>query len=113
MGDKLKNTVSPALTDGVLSWCEGDAFRIRLKIKLMSQGSEVDLDGYSAEVKFSGADGGDVHKFECEVENGAVTLDFTDAVSSEFLPGRYVFSVVVKKDGERSTVVRSSPAIVW
>ncbi len=110
----INNTVSPEFSNGVLSWCEGDVFSFYIRPHLSSAGMPVDdLTGYSAEVKFSYPAGGVVHTFTCDLSDGRAKLDFTSAVTSKFVPGRYVYDVtVIGTDGARSTVASDAPALV-
>lgn len=110
----IKNTVSPSFSGGVLSWCEGDVFSFYIRPKLYSAGMPIeDLTGYTAVVTFSGASGGVVHVFECDLSSGRATLEFTSAVTSKFYRGRYVYDVaVIGTDGARSTVACDAPAVV-
>ena len=110
----INNTVSPAFSNGVLSWCEGDVFAFYIRARLSSAGAPIDdLTGYTAEVRFSHPAGGVVHTFACDLSDGRARLDFTSAVTAKFCPGRYVYDVtVIGTDGARSTVASDCPAVV-
>ena len=110
-----KALFSPAIKDGVVSWCEGDVFDLKFKITLMSLGEAVDdLTGYTLGAVFSDATGRAVHTFtESGDATSTMTLSFTSAVSGAFKKGRYKFDVcITTPDGKRSTIANDVPVIV-
>ena len=114
--ENLTSTVfSPAIKNGVVSWCEGDVFDFTLKISLAALGENVnDLTGYTLAACFSDRTGRIVHTFTQSGDaTSKMTLSFTSAVSGAFPKGRYNFDVcITTPDGKRATIANDVPVIV-
>jgi len=115
MTQRIPGGASPAIKDGILTWCEGDVFDFTISLKLYSLGELLDdLDDYTFEASFYDAGGGQVHKFTEESEGSCdFTLSFTPAVSAKFHRGKYRYDVAVTTpDGKKTTVANDVPAAV-
>ena len=111
----IQSIRSPAVKDGLLSWCEGDVFDFYLKLTLRSLGSEIaDHTGYSYEAVFFDKSGKEVAVFTQDGDaSKTFTLAFDAGTTAHFPAGKYHYDVyVICPGGGRVTVANDQPAIV-
>ena len=110
----IKSVRSPAFRDGVLSWCEGDKFSFKIRMRLSSLGEEIaDLTGSVLSARFFDKSGKPVKTF---TQSGDATCIFTLAFNTEttaiFPRGRYTFDIVIENSAGKCTVANDVPALV-
>lgn len=103
--------VSPGFDGGILCWCCGDTFGMKISVDAKAVGSDVTLtEEDTAEAVFRDLSGFPVATFSGAVSGGVFNLEFDSEKSALFPPGRYLVDVILcLHGGERVTAVKSSP----
>ena len=128
MAEKIPGEVlSPMIDKGVLYFCEGDVFKVSLKLELYAMGEKYALkEGDTVEVTFRDRSGAVTKVFSSvaenengeenseTVENGnCITLDFDKETTLLFTKGKYLYDVCIKEEnGNRTTVANDNVAVV-
>ena len=113
--EELKSAATPRIQRGRLIWCEGDVFRYRIRIDLVSLGEKItDHTGYTYAAEFFDKSGKDVCIItEDGSESGIFTIDFDEETTALFPRGRYYYDVrVLCPDGTRISCGNDLPASV-
>lgn len=102
---------SPGFDGGVLRWCSGDTFTVKILVDAKAAGCDVTLtDEDTAQAVFRDLSGFPVATFSGAVSEGVFSLVFDSEKTGLFPPGRYLLDVILcLHGGERVTVVKGSP----
>ena len=114
MGNLPGAKMSPRVVNGVLAWYQGDTFDLTVDLALTDQDSEaVTLAAAdTVEVIFYDRSENEVKKFTfSNVQDNAVTLDFSAEVTALFDRGQYTYDVHITH-GERTTIASRNEVAV-
>lgn len=102
---------SPGFYGGILCWCSGDTFTVKILVDAKAVGSDVTLtEEDTAQAVFRDLSGFPVATFSGAVCDGVFSLVFDSEKSGLFSPGRYLLDVILcLRGGERVTAVKGSP----
>ena len=116
MSDIKSAKSSPRLENGILKWYHGDSFQIEWEINLTQNGEPYEYDSNDELIfSFFNKPGKElVHQFTfTNIQDGIVTLDFTEEISNKFDVGHYSYCIKFNSnDGELITLFAKERAEV-